>query len=139
MASVTQQTIAAGNAVGQVTRPGRALIGWMQQVEAQLMLAQRNVHLADHPSHVDRAVAARQTVAARPPLDESVHALDEPGEDLAVHIAGLIAQPDYRPYSSEGWSVKIADLSKVVALQPVGGELPGTPQRRLIEPITAVI
>ena len=38
MASVTQQTIATGNALGHVTRPARALLGWMQQAEAQLPL-----------------------------------------------------------------------------------------------------
>ena len=119
MASVTQQTIATGNTLGHVTRPARALIGWMQQPEAQLMLAQRMVQLAGDQSHVDRASAARQTVAARPPLVEELHILSEPGQDLAAHIASLVVQPDYQPFVAEGWSVKIADLSKVVALQPM--------------------
>jgi hypothetical protein len=37
MSSVTQQTIATGKSLGHVTRPARALIGWMQQAEAQLI------------------------------------------------------------------------------------------------------
>jgi hypothetical protein len=119
MASVTQQTIATGNALGHVTRPARALIGWMQQTEAQLMLAQRMVQMAGNQSHVDRASMARQTVAARPPLVEELHILSEPGPELAGHIATLVAQPDYQPFVTEGWSVKIADLRKVVALQPM--------------------
>ena len=104
MASVTQQTIATGNTLGHVTRPARALIGWMQQPEAQLMLAQRMVQLAGDQSHVDRASAARQTVAARPPLVEELHVLSEPGQDLAAHIASLVAQPDYQPFVAEGWT-----------------------------------
>lgn len=119
MTSVTQQTIATGNSLGQVTRPARALIGWMQQAEAQLMLAQRMVQLAGNQSHADRATAAEQTVAARHPLVEELHVLDEPGPELKEHIATLVAKPDYLPFAAEGWTVKIADLSKVVALQPM--------------------
>jgi len=119
MTSVTQQTIATGNALGHVTRPARALIGWMQQSEAQLMLAQRIFQLTGNQSHADRAAAARQTVAARPPLVEELHILNEPGPELNEHIVSFVAQPDYQPFVAEGWSVKIADLSKVVALQPM--------------------
>jgi hypothetical protein len=119
MVSVTQQTISTGNTLGHVTRPARALIGWMQQSEAKLMLAQRMVQLAGNQSHADRATAAQQTVAARHPLVEELHILDDPGPELKEHIAALVAQPDYKPFVVEGWSVKIADLSKVVALQPM--------------------
>lgn len=119
MTSVTQQTIATGNTLGHVSRPARALIGWMQQAEAQLMLAQRMVQLAGNQSHADRAMAARQTVAARDPMVEELHILEEPGSELNEHIAALVAQPDYQPFVVEGWSVKIADLSKVIALQPM--------------------
>ena len=119
MASVTQQTIATGNAVGHVTRPGRALIGWMPQPEAQLMLAQRNVQQANEAGHVERAAAALQTVAARLPLQEGPYAIDNPGPELNAHIAAFTAQPDYRPFAEEGWCIKVADLRQVVALQPL--------------------
>jgi hypothetical protein len=119
MASVTQQTIATGNALAQVTRPARALLGWMQQEEAQLMLAQRMVDLAGNQIHADRAASAQQTVAARPPLVEAPHVLDEPGPELTEHIANPIARPEYQPFVAEGWNVKIADLSRVIALQPI--------------------
>jgi hypothetical protein len=119
MTSVTQQTIATGNTLGQVTRPARVLLGWMQQAEAQLMLAQRMVQLAGNQSHADRAIAAQQTVAARNPLGfEEQPILDEPGPELNEYIAALVAHPDYQPFAI-GWSVKIADLRKVVALQPI--------------------
>ena len=119
MASVTQQTIATGNTLGHVTRPARALIGWMEQANAQLVLAQRNVQLAGDQTHADRATAARQTVAARNPFVDELHILNEPGPELNEHIASFLAQPDYQPFGVEGWSVKIADLSKVIALQPM--------------------
>lgn len=119
MASVTQQTIATGSALGHVTRPARVLLGWMQQDQAQLMLAQRNVQLAGAQSHADRAIAAQQVVAAREPLVEELHTLDEPGPELNEYIETFIAQQDYQLIRTEGWSVKIANLTKVVALQPM--------------------
>ena len=119
MVSVTQQTIATGNSLGHVTRPARALIGWMQQAEAQLMLAQRMLQLAEDQNHADSALAARELVAARQPLIADPHALAEPDIDLAEYISTFVAQPDYQPFLAEGWSVKIVDLGKVVALQPM--------------------
>ena len=119
MVSVTQQTIATGNALGHVTRPARALIGWMQQAEAQLVLAERMIHMADDAGHAERATLARQSVAARQSIEELTSLLTEPGSDLGQHIAAFILQPDYKSFAAEGWSVKIVDLSKVVALQPM--------------------
>lgn len=119
MVSVTQQTIATGVSLGHVTRPARALIGWMQQSEAQLMLAQRMVHQADHQSHVNQASAAREEVDARAPLTNQSDVLSDINPDLADHVAKLFAHPDYQPFAAEGWCAKIADLSKVVALQPM--------------------
>ncbi len=81
MVSVTHQTIATGDALAQVTRPARALIGWMHEVQEQTLM--------------------------------------EHGPDLADYAGRFMAQPDCRQYVAEGWSVKIADLSKVVALQPM--------------------
>jgi hypothetical protein len=83
------------------------------------MLAQRMVQLAGHQSHADRAIAAQQTVAARHPLVEEPNVLNEPGAELSEHISTLVAKPDYLPFAAEHWSVKIANLSKVVALQPM--------------------
>lgn len=118
MTSVTQHTIAAGNSLGHVTRPARVLIGWMQQAEAQLMLAQRMIGLADNQTHADRVTAARQTVAARAVFVEEPHVLDEPEPDLGEYVAALVAHQDYQAFAAEGWSVRIANLSRVIALQP---------------------
>ena len=120
MASSTQQTIAAGkNSLSHVTRPARALIGWMQQAEAQLMLAERITDQAGSQVHVDRATLARAAVAARSPFADDQQILVEPGEELQAHIASLVGHNDFKAFQAEGWSVKIADLSRVVALQPM--------------------
>lgn len=119
MVSVTQQTIATGNSLAHVTRPARALIGWLQQAEAQLMLAQRMVQRADDQLHADRAFEARAMVASRSAMVNDPHALSQAPVELADHVARFTAQQDYRPFLAEGWSVRLVDLSKVVALQPV--------------------
>jgi hypothetical protein len=120
MSSSTQQTIAAGeNSLSHVTRPARVLIGWMQQAEAQLMLAARMADQAGLQAHVDRATAARAAVARRSSFVDDAQILDEPGEELQAHISTLVAHHDFKPYQAEGWSIKIADLSRVVALQPM--------------------
>lgn len=115
MVSSTQQTLAATNQLGSVSRPARALIGWMTQPEGQLLLAQRNVTLANQPEHVARATQARAAVAARVQVLDQSQLLTDPPPELAEYIAHFTAQPSYAPFAAEGWTVKIADLSKVCA------------------------
>ena len=118
MVSSTQQTFAATNQLGSVSRPARALIGWMPQPEGQLLLARRQINLADQPEHVARAMQARAAVAARPEGLDQTQVLSDPPAELTEYIAQFRAQASYVPFAAEGWSVKVADLSKVCALQP---------------------
>ncbi len=119
MVSVTQQTIASGNSTGQVTRPARALLGWLPSHQAQLYLAGQNAALAGTPELLQRANQARQAVQARGGgLDQS-QLLSDVGNDLSDYLAEFAAKPEFLPFQAEGWSFKIADLSKVCALQPV--------------------
>ena len=119
MVSVTQQTIATGTSLGHVTRPARALIGWMKQQEAQLMLAERNMQNANKQSHVDKANAARVAVGARAPITKQSDVLFDIDPALSGYVATFSTHPDFQPFAAEGWIVKIADLSKVIALQPM--------------------
>lgn len=119
MVSSTQQTFAATNQLGSVSRPARALIGWMTQSEGQLQLAQRQINLASSPEHIARASQARAAVASRREgLDQADVISDLPAE-LAGYIETFCAQPAYVPFAADGWSVRVANLSKVCALQPV--------------------
>ncbi len=120
MSSSTQQTIATGaTSLTHATRPARALIGWMKEGEAQLMLAERVTDNAQSKLHAERASAARQAVAARTPFADDQQTLEEPGGELKSHVAALTSHNDFKPFESEGWSVKIADLGRVIALQPM--------------------
>lgn len=120
MVSVTQKTIATGApSLGQVTRPARVLIGWMTQQEAVLTLAGRSVAVADSEEIKSCAAAAIAAVNLRPEGVGQDGIIQEPPDELKSHIADLMAQPAFEPFLREGWEVKIADLSKVCALQPV--------------------
>ena len=111
-------TISTEESLGQVTRPARVLLGWLQPTEAHLMLAQRIAQSVVDQAHADRARVARETVAARTPYSEEAQTLSEPGAEISEHIEKLATHADYTPYKAEEWSIKIVDLSKVIALQP---------------------
>lgn len=119
MVSVTQQTLAAGQSLAHVTRPAKALIGWLPQNEAQLVLAQRMIQMANAPQHVASAAAAIRAVAARDRFESSEYTVEDPEAGLGEYITRFISQPEYEPYRQEGWQIKVVDLSKVIALQPV--------------------
>ena len=118
MVSSTQQALAKGSQFGNVTRPARTLIGWMPANEAELAQAQRQMN-AVTAEHTERATRATASVAARAPgIDQSDLLTDIP-EELAGHVQQLKAHSSFAPFSAEGWSFKMADLSKVCALQPI--------------------
>jgi hypothetical protein len=119
MVTVSHQTIAAGPGIAQVTRPARALVGWIPSPDAELVLAAYNTERARLPEYVEQATRARQAVQVRSPFPDTAEIVTDPGPEIAAHISELIAQPAFDPFRAEGWHVKIADLSKVCALQPV--------------------
>ena len=119
MVTVSHQTIAAGPGVAQVTRPARVLIGWLPSPDAELVLASYSAQRAMLPEFVDQALRARQAVLARTAFPDTAQVLSDPGAELAAHIAELVVHPAFEPFRLEGWQVKIADLTKVCALQPV--------------------
>ena len=119
MVSSTQQTLATTNQLGSVSRPARALIGWIPQAEGQLILAQRRITHANLPEHVARVAQARAAVQARNGDVDQAYLLSDVPEVLSEYVTRFTAQAAFAPFATEGWSVKIADLSKVCALQPV--------------------
>lgn len=118
MVSSTGQTMARGDQVAHVKRPARALIGWMSQEEGPVHLAGRQVDKAADPELIARADAARTEVSNRAKgVDQTDLLTDIPG-DLDEHVQKLLATEEAAPFAGPGWSVKMADLTKVCALQP---------------------
>lgn len=102
----------------QTLREARALIGWMHPKEAALTLAGRRHDRANSPSFFQRAEKARLAVAARPTrLRENDIVADAPAS-LDGHIDELRRHSVASQYFAEGWSVKMADLRSVCAMQP---------------------
>jgi hypothetical protein len=98
------------------TRPGRALIGWLPADQACLFLAGRQVADATRPEHLSRAEAARAGVAARPAGVEQSGTMEPAPVDLDAHITAL--RSGAANMFAEGWTVGIADLRRLIAVQP---------------------
>jgi hypothetical protein len=100
----------------QLQRAARVLIGWMRPENAKASIAGPGVSpTAEHERTVAAAVAA---VGARPAgLDQS--GVVQPAiEDLAAHLELLRQNSASAAYFAEGWTVAIAELSRVCAVQP---------------------
>ena len=119
MVSSTGQTMARGDQVAHVQRPAKALIGWMSQEEGPLVLAGRRMDHATTPELIARADAARSEVSNRPEGVDQTRLLTDVPRDLDDHVRELMATEAAAPYAAGDWSVKMADLTKVCALQPV--------------------
>src|SRR4051812_44332560 len=110
MVSTTQQSLATANQLAHVTRPAKALIGWMTQEEGQLSLAGRQIQDAQKPEYIAKVRDARTAVQKRQPAVDQSELLAEVPPELQEYLASFKAQPAFKPFSDENWSLKIADL-----------------------------
>ena len=83
------------------------------------MLARRLIQDAESQEHVERVIQARNAVLARPPITDVSSAVSDPGDELSTYLDTFRSQTAFQPFATEGWEVKIADLTKVCALQPM--------------------
>ncbi len=106
------------NNLVQVTRPARALIGWMTLGQAKVSLAGRRMDQADRPDFAERAEKARLAVASRPSGVNQTGLVCPAPDVLSGHINSLRQNPAGAQYFNESWRVAMVDLSKVCAAQP---------------------
>jgi hypothetical protein len=104
---------------GPLTRPARALIGWLPEDSALSLMVAPGVQPPFAPAIVARVAQARAAVAARAPVTGQKDVITDAPAELAGHIAELESQPFYRIFLAEGWRVKIANLLQVRAVQPL--------------------
>jgi hypothetical protein len=103
---------------GQITRPARVLLGWLEEQDGCMMLSGRNVATARSDAHLTRVSEARGAVSNRSTgLDQS-GTISAPPDSLADHIAAVVATDSGKEMVAEGWTIQIADLRKVLAVQP---------------------
>jgi hypothetical protein len=101
-----------------VTRPARALIGWLQEDQALLVLAGQRRDASLSEEMANRARGAREAVAARPATTNQTGAVLPAPADISLHIDRLKQFAAAKPYFDEGWYVALVDLQKICALQP---------------------
>jgi hypothetical protein len=103
--------------VSTFRRPGRALIGWMPPDRGAIVLAGGLHEGVLNPDLVARVEAARTAVATREAGIDQDGIIDDTDPALAVIVDRLRQQPDTGAFWNEGWTVAVADLTRVCSLQ----------------------
>ena len=102
----------------QLTRPARVLLGWLNDNEGAMMLSGRNMQDAMNPEHVAKVQLAREAVSRRNTILDQSGAVSPPPDSITDHIAAFNGTDAGQQMAAERWTIKVADLRKVCALQP---------------------
>jgi hypothetical protein len=103
-----------GEDAGALLRPARALLGWLADEQAYRLLASGRDDATPTPGQRALVTSARAAVAARAEgLDQDGAVSPAPAE----HERALRAT--YPAVFAEGWAVRMVDLSRLCAFQPV--------------------
>jgi hypothetical protein len=103
---------------GQLTRPARVLLGWLNEQDGCMMLSGRNMDTAMASDNVARARRGRDAVSQRRTGADQSDTISAPIESIADHVTALTATDAGQQMATTGWTVQIADLRRVCALQP---------------------
>jgi hypothetical protein len=103
--------------VATFRRPGRALIGWMPPERGAIALAGGRHDGAQNQALIERIEAACAAVAAREPGIDQDGIIEETDPALATIVERLRQQLDTGAFWEEGWTVGVADLTRVCSLQ----------------------
>lgn len=119
MNSLVEKLRTDGNLVGLRTRPARALIGWMAERDAQILLGIPMSPVTPSREHVQRVQEAHKAVRSRPIDIDQAHALSDPGEELRHYLAEFNKHPSSKQHITSGCTFKIANLRQICAIQPI--------------------
>ncbi len=119
MDRLAEKLLKDGNLVGLKMRPARALIGWMPEREAQILLALPQAPATPLPEHVQRVRNAHAAVGRRPDGVDQAHAISDLGEELRDYAVEFQKQPHYGQYLAGGCTLRMANLNEICALQPI--------------------
>jgi hypothetical protein len=117
--SSSQDAVAAfASSSDRLVRPARALIGWIPEPRALLLLNSSDATAPVTDAQRDLVAAARAAVEARPPAGNQAGLIEEvlPGT-LDEHTERLRSGAG-AAYFAEGWRVALVDLAMVYAFQP---------------------
>jgi len=105
--------------VPQLRRQARGLIGWMPDEVGLLFLSGNMAGAPATPEQVARIEAAHEAVRAREPLPVFSDVVRDAPEDLEGFLTELRASPASAGMFNDGWTVRMVDLTRVCAFQPV--------------------
>lgn len=108
-----------GNFAGLKTRPARALIGWIRERDALILLGIPLRPLNPSPADVRRVAVALAAVDSRAPSIDQRHAVSEIDDALLNYALEIEKQPHYKNYLKNGCTLRIAQLPDICALQPI--------------------
>lgn len=117
--SPAETAAAANRALGQMQRPARALIGWMDEQQAHLTLCGRRADLTPDTAQIELVRAARAAVAARDAGVDHDGVVEDAPDGLTEHVAALHADATGAALLSQGMVVALVDLTRVRAAQPL--------------------
>jgi hypothetical protein len=117
--STSQEAVASvASSTDRLVRPARALIGWIPESRALLLLNSNDATAQSTDAQRALAAAARRHVESRPIAGDQADLIEElPAGVLDDHVAGLRSGAA-ASYFAEGWRVASVDLARVYAFQP---------------------
>src|SRR5713226_9765760 len=86
----------------RLTRPARALVGWMRPEEANLVLTGRRMDQEPSAEQAEHAERARQAVSARAAVGEDSEAVTPCPRELGAYVTELQENPVVAKYFAEG-------------------------------------
>jgi len=101
----------------RILRPARALLGWIPQERALLLLNSNRADVQPTEEQRQQVAAAATAVRDRAIDPDQVGLVQELGEVLTDHVAALRSGAA-ASYFAEGWRVALVDLRRVCAFQP---------------------
>lgn len=102
----------------QVRRPARGLIGWMATDAAVMFLNGNVVGTPATPEQLTAVEHARQSVATRAPFVGQGDVVADVPEALGEHFEQLGRDAEAAAMLSQGWVVRLVDLTRVCGFQP---------------------
>lgn len=98
-------------------REARALVGWLDPAEAKRALTRAAGDAADPTQIAAQVESARKAAAARVPHADGGGVVFDAPPSLEGHIDRLRSDPLLSASFDEGWSVRMADLTRVSPIQ----------------------
>ena len=99
-------------------RESRALLAWMANEPAQMILLEGRQQDTVTPAMAAELARVRAALQARPARIDQAGLVRPMPADMHAYVARLEKNPQAQPYFEEGWRPALVDLPRVCAYQP---------------------